>query len=124
VQLSNWLLAGADQASFVGADDRLDAISDSQFHEDAGDVRLDGGIGDDQLAGDLAVAHAGREEWEHFELSRGELVNAGAARDECRWGRELFDQAAGDAPREQRLTLTDRTYPGSLGPVFRSLTVP
>ena len=70
-------------------------------------MRLDGRLPDDQLGGDLAVRLAGREQPEHFELSRGELVESGGGVDGGSRGGELLDQPACDAGGEEGVALPD-----------------
>ena len=47
--------AGLDKAGFVGENDGLRAVVEVKFEEDACDVRLDGGVADDEFAGDVGV---------------------------------------------------------------------
>ena len=49
------LLAGSNEAMFVCVDDGLDPVAESKFHEDAGDMRLDRRIADDEGCGDRGV---------------------------------------------------------------------
>jgi hypothetical protein len=49
------LLAGSNEAMFVCVDDGLDPVAESKFHEDAGDMRLDRRIADDEGCGDRDV---------------------------------------------------------------------
>jgi hypothetical protein len=46
--------AWAHESGFVGEDDGLGAVAQVEFHQHAGEVRLDGGLADEQRAGDLA----------------------------------------------------------------------
>jgi hypothetical protein len=50
-----WCGAGVDEAVFVGPDDGLDSVSESEFCEEVVDVAFDGGFADDEAAGDLVV---------------------------------------------------------------------
>jgi hypothetical protein len=54
----------------------VDAVAEVEFHQDTGDVGLDGRLTDDELPGDLRVREAASEELERLGLSRGELVMA------------------------------------------------
>ena len=63
-------------------------------------VRIRVIFAEDQLLGDLAVAHPAREQAEHFEFSPCELIDSARARDRCTAGGELFDEAAGDCGGE------------------------
>ena len=71
--------AGDRDPGLVGQDDRLDAVAQAELHQHAGDVGLDGGLGDDQLRGDLGVRQAAGDELEDLELAGGQLVEARAA---------------------------------------------
>jgi hypothetical protein len=44
-----------DESAFVGEDDGLGTVVEVELGEDACDVRFDGGVADDELAGDLCV---------------------------------------------------------------------
>ena len=44
-----------NEAGFVGEDDGLGAVVEVELGEDARDVGLDGGVADDELAGDVGV---------------------------------------------------------------------
>ncbi len=44
---------GADQPCLVRDDDGLDTVTESELGEDAGDVRLDGGLGQVEAGGEL-----------------------------------------------------------------------
>ncbi len=44
-----------DESGFVGEDDGLGAVVEVELGEDACDVRFDGGVADDEFAGDLGV---------------------------------------------------------------------
>src|SRR5215208_249382 len=48
-------VARRDQAGFVGHDDSLHAVANAELGQDALDVRLDGGLAEDEFLGDLAV---------------------------------------------------------------------
>jgi hypothetical protein len=58
----------------VREDDRLYAIAQVELLEDVGDVRLDGGLADVELLGDLSVGESVGDEPEDLQLARGELV--------------------------------------------------
>ena len=47
--------AWLDESAFVGEDDGLGAVVEVELGEDACDVRFDGGVADDEFAGDLCV---------------------------------------------------------------------
>jgi hypothetical protein len=67
-----WILAWLDESAFVGEDVGLGAVVHVEFLEHAGDVGLDGGLAEDEVAGDVAVGLAAGEEAEDVELARGE----------------------------------------------------
>src|SRR5690348_16533225 len=83
--------AWCDEAALVGKDDSLDAVAESELHQDARDVRLDGCLADDEAGRDLGVGEAAGEELEHLELTRGQLVQLGRPRRLSRPCRELGD---------------------------------
>src|SRR4051794_24410897 len=66
----------SDQAGLVGEHDELDAVAQAELLEDVRDVRLHGGVGDDERRGDLGVREALGDEPEDLLLARGELVDA------------------------------------------------
>src|SRR5947208_9245257 len=66
--------SGGDEAGLVGDHDELDAVSRAQLGEDAGDVRLDRQGAQVESVCDFAVGASSRDETEHFELARAELV--------------------------------------------------
>jgi hypothetical protein len=61
-----------DQSVPVGVDDRLDAVAQAEFGEDARDEGLDGLGADDQGGGDLAVGPAVGDEAQDLQFARGE----------------------------------------------------
>ena len=48
-------VAWGDEAGFVGEHDGVDPVAQVELAQDALDVRFDGGLAEDQLAGDLCV---------------------------------------------------------------------
>ena len=60
------------KGQFFAAQDGLGAAGGSQLVEGAGAVGLDGVFGDEELRGDLAVAHAVGDQGEDFELACGD----------------------------------------------------
>ena len=48
-------VARGDEAGFVGEHDGVDPVAQVELAQDALDVRFDGGLAEDQLAGDLWV---------------------------------------------------------------------
>src|SRR5947207_1839239 len=54
--------ARLDEAALVGHDNRLRSVVEVEFGEDACDVRFDGGVADDEFAGDVGVGEAARDE--------------------------------------------------------------
>src|SRR3954466_11774573 len=66
------LRAGPDDAVLVRVHHRLDAVTQAQLEEQAGDVGLHRqGLDDEQLS-DLRVAEAAREQLQHLLLADGE----------------------------------------------------
>jgi hypothetical protein len=98
-----------DESGLVGGDDGLDAVSEVELHQDPGDVRLDGRVADEELACDLGVREPAREEPEHLELARGELLHPLGLVAERRAACELGDQPTGDGWCEERLAAGDDT---------------
>src|SRR5579872_2268025 len=66
------VLAGADQARLVGEHDRLNAVPELQLRENVRHVRLDGGLAERQLRGELGVAQAAGEQPQHLKLPGGQ----------------------------------------------------
>ena len=100
---STFAAAGLDEASLVGEHDGLGAVVEVELGEDACDVRLDGGVADDEFAGDVGVREAAGDEPQHFELARGQL---GERRGLFALGRPacvVLDQPARDRGREERV---------------------
>src|SRR5205809_3005668 len=52
--------SGLDETGLVGEDDRLYAVAQVEFLEDAGDVGFRGSVADDEFGGDLGVREAAR----------------------------------------------------------------
>lgn len=57
----------------MGEVDCAGAAVDAELGEDVDEVTLDGGLGDEEGAGDLLVRRAGCEETEHVDLAVGEF---------------------------------------------------
>lgn len=89
------MVAGVDQARLVGVDDRLNAISQSQFHQYPGDMRLDGRLAHGQCVGDLAVAQPGGQATEDLELPWRELVELIGRASAGSCGGELRERSRG-----------------------------
>jgi hypothetical protein len=64
--------AGADQPCLVGDDDGLDAVAESELGEDAGDVGLDGRLGQVEAGGEFGVAQSSGQQAEYLQFARGE----------------------------------------------------
>jgi hypothetical protein len=76
------VVAWANDAGLVGHDDGLNAVTQAEHVEDAGDVDLGGGLADIEGACGLAVGQSFGDELEYLELARGEprkLCGRGAA---------------------------------------------
>jgi hypothetical protein len=72
-----------DQAVLNRDLDGLGAIPGLQLFEHRGDVVLDGSLGDEQVNGDLAVAHPRDEAVQHSGLARREFTAAPGPRRSC-----------------------------------------
>ena len=68
--------AGHGDAGLVGEHDGLHAVAQPELHQHARDVRLHRRLAHDQLGRDLRVREPARDELEHLELARGQLVEA------------------------------------------------
>ena len=68
------LVLEAQDASFHGHGDRVGAVIDAELLEDMHQMALDRRFADMQAAGDLAIAVAGGDELEYFDLPPGEGV--------------------------------------------------
>ena len=92
-----------DEACLVGDHDRLDPIPDAELAEDAGHVRLHGGLRDHHLGRDLGVGQAATDQAQDVELALGELGELGreAGRDD--WLGEALDEPPGDGRLDQRV---------------------
>ena len=97
----------AHQTGLVGEDDGLDAVAHTKFHQDPGNVGLDCRLADDQFVGDLAVAQAGREESQDFQLAGSEVSELSGSLGQRMVRGEVGDQTAGDAGREERISVSD-----------------
>jgi len=100
--------AGSDDAGLVGEDDGLNAVAQAEFREHPPDMRLDGGVGHDELLGDLRVGEAAGDEFQDVELAGRQVVEL--------WGRllrgwvvadERLDQPPGDGRGEQGFSVAD-----------------
>jgi hypothetical protein len=52
----------------------LDAVAQAEFREYSPDVRFDGGVGYDELLGDLGVGETAGDEFEDVEFAGGQVV--------------------------------------------------
>ena len=67
-------VARSDDAGLVGEHDRLDAVAEAELHQDARDVRLHRRLRDEERLRDLGVREAARDQAEHLELARGQVL--------------------------------------------------
>jgi len=58
-----------DQTGLVGEHDELHPVAQRELQQDVGDVRLDGGVADDELLRDLGVREAARDQSEDLLLA-------------------------------------------------------
>jgi hypothetical protein len=103
-------LAGSNESAFVGEHDGLDAVAEVEFGEDPVDVRLHGGLGGDEVPGDLGVGESVRDQAQDFRFAFGERAQFGGKRAESGAAYVLLDQAAGDRRREERLAGRDESH--------------
>ena len=62
------------EAGSVGEDDGLDTIPQAEFCQDAGDMRLDRSLADEQPGADLRVGQAAGDETEYLKLTLAQLA--------------------------------------------------
>src|SRR5207244_2461108 len=104
--------SGLDQTGLVGEDDRLYAVAQVEFLEDAGDVGFRGSVADDEFGGDLGVREAAREPLEHFELAGGQPFEL--PREIVRPARlppKFLDHGTRDRWVEERVAACDDAHP-------------
>jgi hypothetical protein len=78
--------ADADQPRLVGDDDGLDAVTEAELGEDAGDVCLDGRLRQMEAGGEFGVAQPPGQQAEDFQLAwgeRGEVAVAAVSLPRC-----------------------------------------
>jgi hypothetical protein len=75
----------------------VDPVSQAQLGEDVAHVRLDRGVADDELAGDLGVGAPGGQQAQHLDLARAEVIELGRV---DRLGFRARDEGLDDAPRD------------------------
>jgi hydrogenase maturation protein HypF len=100
------LAGGVEEPGLVGEHDRLHAVAEAELGEDVRDVRLHGRLADEELAADLVVREAARDQAEDVELALGqlaELLRRGGVRD----ARELLDHAPRHGGGEERVAARD-----------------
>ena len=99
--------------AFVGEDDGLDAVAEVELGEDAGDVALHGGLAEVEVAA-ISALDRPRARSRRTSSSRALSVGDRAGRPAAgrRAAAEVFDQAAGDRGREQRIACSDRADGG------------
>ena len=69
-------MAGADEASLIGEDHRLDPVAQAELGQDPADVGLDRAFAEIEPGGDAPVGQAARDEPEHLALPFGQDVEA------------------------------------------------
>src|SRR3954468_5378938 len=94
------------EACLVGEDDGLDAVAEVELLEDVSDVRLDGGVTDEQLLGDLGVGEAACDQLEDFEFALVEVVQLLGPLTPRRAG-ELVDHVLCDGGRQEGVSSGD-----------------
>ena len=113
--------AGLDEAGFVGEDDGLDAVAESELGEQVGDVGLDRGFRDVEVGGDLGVGFGGGDVAEDFELPVAELgelwwhvLSGGGRRTYCSISRRVTEEARSASPAATVRTPSARTWGGAV----------
>src|SRR5436309_16048018 len=88
--------AWLDESAFVCEYDCLGSVVEVELGEDPGDVGLDSGVADDELAGDFGIGEPAGNEAQHVELARRQLGERPRSFAQ-RWTvRVVLDQAARD----------------------------
>ncbi len=107
--------AGTHQPALVRVHRGLHPVAQSQLGQHMTDVRLHGGLADEQVGGDLRVGQPARHQLQHLDLAVGQRVQG--VRHRLLAGRQmrgvLVQQPARDARGEHRLTgghHTDRLH--------------
>src|SRR5438046_9655670 len=87
----------------------MEAARHTELAEDAGEVRLDGSLGDGEPIGDLLVAGPGRDEGDELALPLARAPDpTGARARRPRRGRgELLEELGGDAASDPDLPVSD-----------------
>src|SRR3954454_22707193 len=67
--------SGLEETALVGEHDGLCAVPQLQLLEQPGDVGLDRGVADEQLAADLGVREPAGDQSEHVHLARGQRLD-------------------------------------------------
>lgn len=94
---------GEDEAGLVGQHDCLDTVAEAEFGQHAADVRLDGGLAEVELGGDLGIGEAPGEAEQYVALPVGEVTEHVRRRGGSRPPNELGQQSAGDRGRDERV---------------------
>ena len=76
-------LAGLDEAGLVGEHDRLDAVPELQFCQDASDVRFDGRFAEEQGGADFCVGTPLRDQAEDLQFPRTLVSRSFSAGSRC-----------------------------------------
>ena len=63
---------GVDEATLIGDDDELCAVSGAELGEEAGDVALDGGDAEEEMVCDLVVGESFGDEMQDVTFALGE----------------------------------------------------
>src|SRR4029077_4975598 len=77
LEVERLVCAWLDQPDLVGEDHRLNAVAEPQLVEQMRNMRLYRGVADLQLASDLWVGHAWRQETNRHLLAVGEAIEVG-----------------------------------------------
>src|SRR3954465_4719910 len=100
------LVGEADGLDAAAAGGLLEAVGEVERLEDVSDVRLDGGVTDEQLLGDLGVGEAACDQLEDFEFALGEVVQLLGPLTPRRAG-ELVDHVLCDGGRQEGVSSGD-----------------
>ncbi|TWD83228.1 low temperature requirement protein LtrA [Kribbella amoyensis] len=103
----SWVVAGDDEAALVGEDDRLDAVAETEFEQDPGDVRLHGGLADEQLGRDLGVGEAARDQAQDLPFALGQVGHQVRPVDALAAAGEPLDHPPGHLGGEQGVAGVD-----------------
>src|SRR4051794_18942911 len=102
-------LARRDHSGLVREHHGLDAVAETELHQDPRDVRLHRRLGHEQLLGDLGIREAARDQSQHLLLAGGQILESRELRLGLRAAaaHELADHTLRHRRRQERVALRD-----------------